>query len=315
MNRQKKAFTLIELLVVIAIIALLVSILMPSLSRAKKLAQAAKCKASLGGFGKIFSMFAADMKDRLPAVVDPGNPGSKLSCQDPVDAADPLQIKNVTQWWQKSWLTGLQTASQESGAMTAGVLPENYLKNGSVYRYTGGAKMYLCPGLAKGDFGKGAGSNGVFDFQGFAAFSGASISRMPAQVAPWWAWEWNRRPVRTAILLEPQPGPDPQRLTYDNSYYYYTDGININSRPNLMQGGHGANFSLGNAHLSARKAKDGRGVAADQQDGYGNLAGLDGSVGEYGRGEMSDLSGGCWMTKEGARGSVSICGAVGWGKW
>jgi prepilin-type N-terminal cleavage/methylation domain-containing protein len=42
--RTMKAFTLIELLVVIAIIALLVTIIMPSLSRARELARDAKCK-------------------------------------------------------------------------------------------------------------------------------------------------------------------------------------------------------------------------------------------------------------------------------
>ena len=62
---KRKAFTLIELLVVIAIIALLLSILMPGLSKVKKVARAVICRSHLHQWGVITSLYAQDNEDKL----------------------------------------------------------------------------------------------------------------------------------------------------------------------------------------------------------------------------------------------------------
>ena len=58
-------FTLIELLVVIAIIALLMSILMPSLTRVKKQARTVACLGKLKQWGMFFAMYAEDNNGRF----------------------------------------------------------------------------------------------------------------------------------------------------------------------------------------------------------------------------------------------------------
>jgi len=59
-SRRKPGFTLIELLVVIAIIALLVSILVPSLRRARQLALVSVCASNLRGTGSMLHVYASE---------------------------------------------------------------------------------------------------------------------------------------------------------------------------------------------------------------------------------------------------------------
>ena len=57
---DKDGFTLIELLVVISIIAVLLSILMPALTKAKKAAKDVVCKSNLHQWGLVFTTFFID---------------------------------------------------------------------------------------------------------------------------------------------------------------------------------------------------------------------------------------------------------------
>jgi prepilin-type N-terminal cleavage/methylation domain-containing protein len=63
-KKRFKGFTLIELLVVIAIIALLISILLPSLSRARELSKRLVCAASVKGIGTTGKIYANENQEK-----------------------------------------------------------------------------------------------------------------------------------------------------------------------------------------------------------------------------------------------------------
>jgi len=64
--RRVRAFTLVELLVVIGIIAILISVLLPTLSRARESAKKTACLSNVRELGNVFRIYAATFKDAMP---------------------------------------------------------------------------------------------------------------------------------------------------------------------------------------------------------------------------------------------------------
>jgi prepilin-type N-terminal cleavage/methylation domain-containing protein/prepilin-type processing-associated H-X9-DG protein len=86
--RALRAFTLIELLVVVAIMAILMSILVPSLASAREYARRAGCAGNLQAIGKALAMYAA-AEGVYPTNVPPAKASMVGFWKNP---PDPVQV-------------------------------------------------------------------------------------------------------------------------------------------------------------------------------------------------------------------------------
>jgi prepilin-type N-terminal cleavage/methylation domain-containing protein/prepilin-type processing-associated H-X9-DG protein len=98
--QRRKGFTLVELLVVIGIIALLISILLPALNRARGQAKQVQCLSNLRQIGMAALMHANDHRQHLPlgGKLWPSVSGGLPQDATPFDVSDPGQ-KTYSYWF------------------------------------------------------------------------------------------------------------------------------------------------------------------------------------------------------------------------
>jgi prepilin-type N-terminal cleavage/methylation domain-containing protein len=97
MHTGRRAFTLVELLVVIGIIAVLISILLPTLNRARAAASRTQCLSNQRQLMTAVAMYQNRFRGALPPFIVGGNPGASHRLYDPQLIG--ANTKNAYQGW------------------------------------------------------------------------------------------------------------------------------------------------------------------------------------------------------------------------
>jgi prepilin-type N-terminal cleavage/methylation domain-containing protein/prepilin-type processing-associated H-X9-DG protein len=82
-SSRRKGFTLVELLVVIGIIAVLMSILLPALNRARESAKAVSCASNMKQIGAALAMYCGDNNDYTPRFAYDPNTAAATPAPEP----------------------------------------------------------------------------------------------------------------------------------------------------------------------------------------------------------------------------------------
>jgi prepilin-type N-terminal cleavage/methylation domain-containing protein len=152
---RRSAFTLIELLVVVAIIALLISILLPSLGRARAQARTTLCASRLGQMGKATLIYADDFGE-IPPFTSPVTNASP----------DKNPWESAAAGHMETWLGSLEDMKAVADASrNAGTpYPETARipRTGTMYQYTRFETLYKCPEFERS--GGGQKEQAVFNY-------------------------------------------------------------------------------------------------------------------------------------------------------
>jgi prepilin-type N-terminal cleavage/methylation domain-containing protein len=141
---KKKGYTLIELLVVIAIIALLLAILMPSLSKVKMLAKTLQCATNVRTLALASYTYASDNNDNFCGSWNYNNNNSF-----------GVTWGGESDWAWSPWQIGTNTAvSYTNGSPFIVTLEERHegIKRGSLFPYIENVDAYHC--VSDKSFGK-----------------------------------------------------------------------------------------------------------------------------------------------------------------
>ncbi|MCM8536045.1 MAG: prepilin-type N-terminal cleavage/methylation domain-containing protein [Lentisphaeraceae bacterium] len=172
---KKKNFTLIELLIVVSIIAILLSLLLPSLRNAREAAKFAVCRSNQSHHYKLLLLATKTNNQRIPRIDNTGATNNPVDYRSLIDhdwyGADKEKFRMVNP--------------------TMGMFTEEF-------------SFLRCPSLPDGVKGSGVGSNGNFDYSLTAAFSIAFLNTISTNTR--WGTTWgDGKSVVTPLILDEDP--------------------------------------------------------------------------------------------------------------
>lgn len=124
-----RGFTLIELLVVVAIITLLISILLPSLNKARAQARTTLCASRMSQMAKAFLIYADDYDETPPFTAYGRGDDPELGVERPDT---------------ENWLAGPEALAVMWDQPDED-WPRNWARTGTLFSFTRFEKLYRCP--------------------------------------------------------------------------------------------------------------------------------------------------------------------------